>query len=533
MKIFILGITAFFLITSTSAYAKEPSSSTVMVSLTGDPQVRDLPDTSLQDQINEQSKRNILLQKQNKLDARSQKELSGKARLYYNKGREIFKTGKYTEAQKYFEKAISLDASVDQYYHEFAITLFKNNNYRRSLALLANLDGADVNQVEVDYYSGLNLFKLNQTDYALKKFKSTQDAEDPTLSPLAAMYAGITYAQLEKYKEAKESFQLILDTSKDPDLDNKAESYIESIERYESYLKESKKKWAYSLFAGTSYDENVLNVAANNVSTGTEAYRFLFGGSLSYKALYSQKMSWIPVLSASDIYSFDKDFQSEATIQGTDPLQWDLSAPLRFYLSKFTLSLTPGYQQLYMSLGESTRGLTFSSAFLRSMISISHFEKLYTDYKLDFSSDTSHITVTSAADDQSAHKITVGLTNTYLMNEKGSKTLFSDLYYVMNTADGDNNTYNKSLLNIGYSRPLNDLWILYSKLEYFRQDFSDSSSGRLDNNISASLGGYYSWSERSTLSLSLIYMDNSSSVSFFSYDKFAVTAIWSFNSGFF
>jgi tetratricopeptide (TPR) repeat protein len=533
MKIFILGTTTLILCLGTFANAEEPQSTTVTVSLTGEPQVRDLPDTSLQDQINEQSKRNLLLQKQSKLDARSQKELAGKARLYYQKGREIFKNGNYAEAQRYFEKAILLDASVDQYYHEFAITLFKKNNYRRSLAILANLDGADVNQVEVDYYSGLNLFKMNQTDYALKKFKTTQDAEDPALSPLAAMYAGITYAQLEKYKEAKDSFQLILDTSKDPDLDNKAESYIESIERYENALQEAKKKWAYSLFAGTSYDENVLNVAANNVSTGVEAYRLLYGGSLSYKALYSQKMSWIPVLSASDIYSFSKDFESDATIQGTDPLQWDFSAPVRFYLSKFTLSLTPGYQQLYMSLGQPSRGLTFSSAFLRSMISISHFEKLYTDYKLDFSSDTSHITVTRPADNQSANKITLGLTNTYLMNDKGSKTLFSDLYYVTNMADGDNNTYNKALLNIGYSQPLSDLWILYTKLEYFRQDFLDSDSSRLDNNISASVGGYYTWSEKSTLALSLMYMDNSSSETFFSYDKFAITAVWSFNSGFF
>lgn len=530
MKTFILGFAALLL--STNVWAQTETTK-VQVSLVGDPKVRDLPDTSLQDQINEQSKRNLLLQKQSKLDARSQKELSGKARLYYLKGRDIFKTGKYAEAQRYFEKAISLDASVDQYYHEFAICLFKNNNYRRSLALLANLDGADVNQVEVDYYTGLNLFKLNQTEYALKKFKTTQEAEDPTLSPLAAMYAGITYAQLEKYSEAKESFQLILDTSNDPALDNKAESYIESIERYENILRESKKKWAYSIYAGTSYDENVLNVAANNISTGVEAYRLMYGGSLSYKALYSQNITWIPVLSASDIYSFDKDFQSDATIQGTDPLQWDLSAPLRYYFSKFSLSLTPGYQQLYMSLGESTRGLTFSSAFLRSMISISHINKLYTDYKLDYSSDTSHLSVTNTADNQSASKVTLGLTNTYLMNDKGSKTIFSDLYYVMNFAQGDNNTYNKSLLNIGYSHPLNDFWILYSKLEYFKQDFIDSSSNRSDDNYSASLGAYYAWSEKSTLSLSLMYMDNSSSVSFFSYDKLAITAIWSFNSGFF
>ena len=70
MKLLILGTTAFFIFMSTAAYADDQVA--VLVSLSGDPQVRDLPDTSLQDQINEQSKRNILLQKQSKLDARSQ-----------------------------------------------------------------------------------------------------------------------------------------------------------------------------------------------------------------------------------------------------------------------------------------------------------------------------------------------------------------------------------------------------------------------------------------------------------------------------
>ncbi|MBY0384190.1 tetratricopeptide repeat protein [bacterium] len=509
----------------------------VIVSLKEDPKVRDIPDSSIQDQINEQSKRNILLQKQNKLTPQEKKLLTNKARLYYEKGRELFKNSDFSNAQRYFAKAISLDASVDQYYHEWAITLYKNNNYRRSLAILANLDGGDVNSVEVDYYSGLNLFKMRQMDYALKKFKQTQDAEDTTLSPLAAMYAGISHMQMENYAQAKEDFQFILDKSNDPALDNKAESYIESIEQYENFQREAAKKWSYSLFVGSSYDENVLNVAANNVSTGVEAYRLLYGGSLSYKAYYAPTFSWIPILSASDIYSFNKNFESDATIQGTDPLQWDLSSPLRYYFTalnhNFTLVFTPGYQQLYMSLGKNTRGLTFSSAFLRSQLSTSHMDNLYTDYKLDFSNDTSHIVPISSADDQSAQKITLGLSNTYLLNKKGSQTVFSDLFYVMNSADGDNNTYKKSLLNIGYSHPLNDSWVLFSKVEYFHQDFSDSSTGRVDDNISGTLGANYSWSQKSTLSFSLLYMDNSSSVSYFSYDKFALTTTWSFNSSFF
>jgi tetratricopeptide (TPR) repeat protein len=509
----------------------------VQVSLNGQPSVRDLPATYEQDKVEEQAKRQMLIRKQQKIDARSFSVMKKKASLYYQKGRELFAAGNYALCQKYFAKAISLDASVDQYFHEYAIALFKNGNHRRSLALLGNLEGLNVSQVEVQYYSALNFFRLKQYEFAIPRFEETQSFEDPVLSPLAAMYLGITHSELKQYPQAKQSFQTVLDTSNDPALDNRAESYIEGIDRYLSFLEESKKKWAYSVFLGTSYDENVLNVAANNISTGVEAYRFLFGGSIFYRALYKEKHSLTPTLSVSDIYSFDKDFQSEATIQGTDPLQIDLSIPYRYFFAtknhQWTLSLTPGYQHLYMSLGQSTRDLIFTSAYLRTALSTSHIQNLYTDYKLDYSNDVSNIEVTSPVDDLSAQKISICLSNSYFLDQTGTRSIFSDIYYIMNTALGDNNTYDKTFINLGYSHPLSEKWISYIKADYFQQDFKDSTTGREDKNISATLGANYIYSSKSTISLSLLYMDNVSSVDYFSYDKFAFTITWGFNSSYF
>ncbi len=511
--------------------------SDVTVSLVEDPKVRNLPNTYLQDQLQEQGKRNLLLQQQRKNSKQGQEDLKNKANLYYKKGRDLFATNDFVNAQKYYEKAISLDASVDQYYHELAITLLKNGNFRRSLAILSNLEDSNANQTEVQYYSALNLFRLKKYEYALKQFESTRDMNDEILSPLGTMYMGLTYMQLEDYAKAKEAFQGVLDTSKDSDLDTKAESYIESIERYEMFLQEAAKKWAYSLFVGTSYDSNVLNMAATNISTGTEAFRLLYGGNISYKALYRERYSLIPSLSITDIYSWNKDFESDATIQGTDPLQFDFSSPFRYNFSLFgkaaSVGLSPGYSHLYMSLGQSSRELVFSSGYLRTHLSTSHMDKLYTDYKVDYSRDTSHLVPTTPADSQTASKVTVGVSNYYLLNQEGNKTLFSDILYIMNDADGDNNTYNKPLINFGHSRPLSEKWMGYAKVEYFQQDFKDAASDRSDKNISISLGGNYAWSDKNSVSLTLLYMDNSSSLTFYSYDKFSLTAIWNFNSSFF
>lgn len=515
----------------------QAQTSPVSVSLKANPRVKDLPETFLQDQMTEKGRRDLLLKAQSKEEQGLRASAEKKAQLYYQKGRDIFQQGDYSLAQKYFEKATRLDANIDQYYHELAIALYKNGNYRRSAALLALLEGRDVNQAEVQYYSGLNFYRMKKMEYALNKFKTTQEMKDEVLSPLAAMYSGLSYSQMEKFKEAKESFQNVLDTSNDSKLDEQAESYIENIEQYEIFRAEAAKKWAYSMYTGFAYDSNVLNVAASNVSTGTAAYRFLYGGSVSYKALYKQNKSLLPTLAISDIYSFDKNFQSEARIQGTDPLQIDFSTPFKYTFSAFgspmNLSLTPGYLHLYMSLGQSSRELTFSSAYLYSKLSTSHFKDIYTDYKFNISNDDSHVATTNKADDQTANKYTLGVTNTWLINKKGNQTLFNDLYFIKNNANGDNNTYNKSLANLGYSFPWSESFTAYTKVEYFHQDFIDSSAGRVDNNISLSLGGFYSLSAKSMVTILLMYMQNNSTVSYFDYNKFSITTLWSFNSSFF
>ena len=46
-----------------------------------------------------------------------------------------------------------------------------------------------------------------------------------------------------------------------------------------------------------------------------------------------------------------------------------------------------------------------------------------------------------------------------------------------------------------------------------------SRPGRKDKNISASLGGNYLWNDKNAVSLTPTYMNNDSSLSFFSYNK--------------
>lgn len=459
-----------------------------------------------------------------------------KAATLANQALDFFNQGDYKNAIKLYMRSISLNAAVDQVYYEYGITLYKLNQFEKAKKHLAVMEGTRVNQIELSYYQGLVLYRLSENEAALEKFKSVRDTKDEVLAPLASMYAGIIETHLEKLDDAKASFEFILDNSKDPALDKKAEQNLKAVLRLEQFMALAKQKWSYSFYTGAAYDGNVLNFANNNSASDVEAYRLMYGGSVAYKALYTKSHSLIPQLSVSDIYSVDSDFKSSSTVQATDPLFIDLNSPYRYFFSQWantSLSLTPGYQNLMMSLDEGNRKQIFESIYLNSMLTTTHADNLITDYKIEVSNDTSHIQTAAVADDQSAMRYTGAISNTKLFNEDGTKTLTFDVVYTYNDAKGDNNIYNRLLASVGGSRPLNDKWLSFARLDWYQMDFSKSNTQREDDGLVLTLGANYQIQSKGTLGFTVQYYDNNSSVVQYDFDKFYVSTVYSFNSGFF
>ena len=148
---------------------------------------------------------------------------------------------KYADAEKLFAQAVELDPTNSTFYYQYAVTLYKLENYNKSVVILRLAQGGEVNEVEKRYYVGMNLLKLREFEGAVTEFDAVQAANNESLSPSAAFFKGVIRFQKEQYDTAKKDFEYVLDNSKDPRLDQQAETYIEQIANVMAFEKEKKK----------------------------------------------------------------------------------------------------------------------------------------------------------------------------------------------------------------------------------------------------------------------------------------------------
>ncbi|MCB9072756.1 MAG: hypothetical protein H6623_03975 [Bdellovibrionaceae bacterium] len=459
-----------------------------------------------------------------------------KAKLYFKKGQTILQKGDNNIARRYYEKAIYLDPNNPLYNYARAIALYHQGFHVRSLALLEISHDSTIDESELNYYEALNYMKLGDTTSSIKLFDYVVADKDPQLSPSAAMYAGLLLRQENELSQAKERFQYVLDTTKNAELDKRAEKQIEELIAIEKFQEESKKKFSVSAYTGLMYDSNVLNIAQNNASLNVAAYRLMYGGSVDYKALYTPRHTLAPRLSFSDIYSVDKSFKSNSTIQSADPLQAEFALPYTYSFFLFdkssTVSFYPAYSQIYMSLDESGRDLIYSSYALASTLTTSHFEKWISSYRLDLTNDTFHPN-TTPDNDQTASKVGLSINNTRLFDSTGTKSLALNMLFLQNNAKGKNSFYDRYMLSIVGSYPMSESLLSYAKIDYLTQNYSKSETQRLDHGLIFTAGSVYSLKKNLSLNFSAQYNSNSSNVQLYDYNKFTVMTMLSYNSGFF
>lgn len=468
---------------------------------------------------------------------KDQKEINRtKAEMYQKKGRSFFDAGNSSLSQRYYEKAILLNPFIDMYYYELAIACYRNNQFTKSLVFLDIVSGSGIDTTEIQYYEALNYMKMSETNNAIRTFGYVVEKNDPTLSPSAAMYKGLLLKQNKKYDQAQDSFQYVLDTTKDIALDKKAEQQIDEILALKRFEEESTRHFSYSVFTGLMYDSNVLNVTNNNSALDLEAYRILYGGNFEYKAIHTMTHTLSTRLSASDIYSVDTSFDSDSTIQSTDPLQAELSVPYVYRFAMFkrasSLTLTPSYSNIFMSLDEQSRELIYSTVALGTELSMSAWDKWLNSIRLDVASDTFH-PETTAINDQSALKYNITFSNMRLLDNTGKKSFSIDVNYINNNAEGDNSYYDRYLASIGGTYPTSENWITYGKIDYIMQEFSKSDTDRSDNGIIATLGGVYNISPKLNLNMYVQYYNNQSNVALYDFNKISAMTMISYSSGFF
>lgn len=451
-----------------------------------------------------------------------------------------YRKGEFKAARDLFEKSVSLDPTNSTYYYQFGITLFKTDDFNRSVVLLNMAEGKEINPFEKDYYLGLNYFRLNEMELALKHFRAVKKANDKVLAPSAAFYEGIILFGQHQYEPSRDAFQFVLDTSEDPRLDEKAEEYIEQIARILQFAANKAKTFLVGATLGATYDNNILLLSDSSLqqdSASDEAgLQGLLQTSLEWRPIFEKQHEWSTKLSYLQTMTWNPSLQIVDALRTGDAQVSSLSFPYVYkgmvWGKGYKLAVTPSYEAVAM---DPVAGTTPTNILNSGIMAVSNTfvmnDLWFSVYDLELRRDNSALSTTTDADRASAYKYTVKTTQLFFLEKKRERGIIGDLAYSMNSADGANNNFNKIDLGVSYLMPLNFYEVgLLTRVGYALLSYPDKSTPRNDRTTSLTVNLTRKMSDWMGIALSLGYTSNDSNTN--QYNKLSVGTSASFNTDF-
>lgn len=470
-----------------------------------------------------------------KLSAAAKKKLQNEAKILVDEGMKLYEGTQYREAEEKFKKASELDPENREFYFKYGVTLYKNYKFNEALVAFNVTPPNPKTDLEKNYYAGLCHYKLKELDRARTRFAKVSKSSDPVLAPSASFYEGVILFEQEKYEEAKKPFETVLDTSKDPKLDEQAEAYIEAIAEAMTWQKLRSKKWLISGTAGLMYDSNVLlasdAVNSQGASQKESDLRLVTMGDLTYKAMLTPKSSW-DITAAANLTNSSKNELASA-----DPWTYTLSAPYGHLLSGSKprrLSVTPGFETLYMAVdGSSTKSNILNSMYLNFDYLIVNQPTWISIYSFGYRRDDSSLVSSIGDNDLDANKYNLSTTQTLLIGRKKKEALAGSFGLTYNDAKGKDRLYNRVDVGVTYGKPVWKTSSWATSLNYYLLDFPDATGSRTDNNLTLStalakpIKEWFTWGVVGSVSNNV-----STQSDVYSYTRYTLMTTATFNTAF-
>ncbi len=488
--------------------------------------------------LDELKKKDDLKKQQEQMDAAEKARRQAEAKRLADLALKDYKAEKYKDAESKYSQATELDPFNNSFYFQYGVTLFRNENFNKSIVVLKLADGPGVNPIERDYFLALNYLKTKEFTSAYQDFEKIKAKNDKTLSPSSSFFMGVIDFQKERYEPAKTNFEYTLDQSSDPAMDKQAEAYIEQIANIMAFAKERAKKFIFTLNFGLQSDSNILAYSNTQidagVQTGLSGYRWMYGGSIEWRPLYSEKHEWSTLLSVSDLYSMDNKFKANTDFQNTDPLVMSLAFPYKFkgtlFSKAFMLGLTPSVETMSMNADATgSREQISNSTVLKTEQTYVMNENWFSAYNLELRSDKSLLT-TADDDNQSASKITLMTVNTFFKNKEKTEANIWEAGVAQNTANGKNSTYFRYDLAGTYMMPAFWQTSFTARLGIYNAKYGLHTTGRTDSNTGLTLGLRKPLSDSLSWTLNGTYTINKSTLDSSDYKKYLLMTVLTWNT---
>lgn len=480
----------------------------------------------------EKQKDEEMKRKEAALNAAEREKRKKQAQQYVEAALKFYGVGNFKDAETNFRMAHELDPENTSIYYRYGITLFRNDKFNDALVTFKLAEGKDVDPVEKQFYMGLAYSRINDDGNALRTFKEIKATKHPVYGPSAAFYEGMLFFKQLRYEQAKVSFQEVLDSSKDPKMDEKADEMIEQIDRLLQFAANKAKTILLGATIGTQYDSNILLDPAQpdaGQATNGGGQREILGGSVEWRPIYTTSTEWSLQTKADLIYS------NNAVFIPADPLVLSAHSPFKYrgilWKKGYQMTLTPGYEALYLDTTSSgTKQDFMNSVTLDWSNSFVMSEDWISSYNFKYRSDNNLI-VSSPLTDATAQKYSLGLNNIFFQNKKKTEAYTSDLGATQYTAVGSDETFTRFDLGAGYLHPF--YWDTQAVLglAFFSANYSTNSQGRKDTDYALNAALSKPIVDWLSAALAGNYTINNSNVNAYAYKKYTLTLVFTANYG--
>ena len=460
-----------------------------------------------------------------------------------------YRAGNYKDAQVKFEKSLVLDPLNRVYYFQFGVTLYKNEQFNRAIVFLnlagANSSGAGsqpepdadgVNTTERNYYLGLCFFRLKEYANARPAFEKVIATKHAEMAPSSRFYEGVISYELQKWSDAKTLFQAVLDSSKDPTLDKRAEAYIDQITRIQQFEAERARKWLITATIGEMFDTNILLTAITSPdqghATNVEGYRSLLAASFRYRPVYEETREFAAQVDVLTMSSSNTALKYDQNLRNADPTIVTLTTPWThkgiLWGKGHKFDLVPGYETTWMSIDNDRQKAILHSYFLNLNNLLVVNDNWYTTYSLELRRDLANLDASTGDNDSSAYKFKFDFNSLSFVNDAKTNMLIGDAAMTINSAQGRNEMYLRYDLYASYIQPFYWASTASAKLSYYLLNYPQKTTVQTDNNIGLSFGLSKPINEKYSIGLLSTYNVNGSTDSASRYNKF--TALLTFSS---
>jgi tetratricopeptide (TPR) repeat protein len=368
---------------------------------------------------------------------------------------DLYRGGQYAPAEENFRKSFELNPENKKYYFQYGMTLYKNQKYNDAIVAFNISQSNKDYELESIYYAGLAEYNLKEYEQAIGRFNDLEQKKDKEMSPLASFYAGIIYYDQKNYDKAKEKFQVVLDTSNDTKLDEKADKYIDDINQAITYAKNKQKTVFLSGTLGSMYDSNVLLQSDSSADQGTAqgkgSLRYLIGLGTYYRPVFNDKYEFGPK------FRTDYIFTQNSALTDFDPWSVQITTPFS-YKSTFKkkamkLDIKPGFETLYLGQEDNSGKpkKTLQGTYLEVAPTFVMSDRWLSTYSLTYRKDK-FVQATDQA--ENANKITFKFSNLLFVNKQKTKSVLMDLGYTNNSATGSDYNFKRYDFSALYILPV-------------------------------------------------------------------------------